>query len=71
MVDEECPYCNAKDISPYDANDVTFLVVKQERGYVVLRSPDTAEHHPDYVEIREFATRDLAETYVIEMEDQQ
>lgn len=68
MVDEECPHCDTQQISPYDADDLTFLVEKRGRRYVVLRSRDTAEHTPDYMEIGEFATRELAAAYVIEVE---
>jgi hypothetical protein len=69
MVDEECPYCDAREIAPYDAADLTFLVVQRGRDYVVLQSPGTAEHAPDYVEIAEFPTRGLAEAYVMEVEE--
>jgi hypothetical protein len=69
MVDEECPNCEAKDIAPSDADDLTFLVIKRTRSYVVLWSPDTAERAPDYREIAEYRTLDLAETYMMEAED--
>ena len=70
MVDEECPHCRAKGITPYDANELTFLVIERAHKYVVFRSPETAEHAADYMEIAEFSTRDLAEDYVMEAEDQ-
>ena len=69
MVDDECPHCDARDISPYDAHELTFLIVKRTYDYVVLRSPETAEHAPDYVGIAGFPTRELAETYVIQAEE--
>jgi hypothetical protein len=68
MVDEECLHCDAKNITPYDANELTFLVVERAHNYVVARSPDTAEHTPDYVEVAEFSTRALADAYVLEAE---
>jgi hypothetical protein len=69
MVDEDCPYCRAREISPHDAHDLTFLIMKRESGYVVMHSPETAEHTPDYVEAAEFPTREAAEAYVIEVDE--
>lgn len=68
MVDEERPIC-AEDITPYDANELTTLVIERANVYVVLRSPETAEHTPDYSEVAEFPTRELADAYVIELEE--
>ena len=51
MCDDDCPYCGARHMSPYDSEDLT-LVVEQKGGeYVVLESPDAAEHEPDYREL--------------------
>jgi hypothetical protein len=69
MVDEECPSCNAQGIAPYDANELTFLIIERTDDYAVLRSPETAEHTPDYVEVTNFPTRDLAEAYLMEAEE--
>lgn len=66
MVDNDCPKCGAKDISPYDADDFTFLIIEKDASFAVLRSPDAAEHTPDYREVAEFSARDLAEAYVTE-----
>lgn len=71
MVDDECPFCGRHDIAPYDANDLKFSIIKRAHNYVVLRSPDTAEHRPDYVEIAGFPTREFAEAYIIALDDLQ
>jgi hypothetical protein len=69
MVDDQCPYCDARDISPYDADDLTFLVTESPGEYAVLRSPETAEHTPDYVEVAKFSTRESADAYVAEVDE--
>jgi hypothetical protein len=69
MVDESCPRCRTKDISPYGADELIHLVVERGDAFVVLRSPETAEHSPDYAEIAEFATQKLAEAFIIDLEE--
>jgi hypothetical protein len=66
MVDDECPICGARDMVPYGAHELTFLVMKEADVYVVFRSPATAEHTRDYEEIGEFSTRELADAYAAE-----
>jgi hypothetical protein len=66
IVDDECPICGARDMVPYGAQELTFLVMRQGDVYVVFRSPGTAEHTPDYEEIGEFSTRELADAYAAE-----
>jgi hypothetical protein len=65
MVDDDCPYCGARHISPHDAHELTFLIMEKESDYVVMHSPETAEHAPDYIEVAAFPTREAAEAYVI------
>jgi len=51
-------------MSPVDSDDLT-LIIKEDRGeFVVLRSPETAEHRPDYQELARFATREEAERHL-------
>jgi hypothetical protein len=64
MVDDDCPYCGARHMVPYEANDLTYLVMERGNVHVVLHSPESADDSPDYEEIVEFSTRELAETYV-------
>jgi hypothetical protein len=58
--DDECPHCGARDMSPHDSDDLTTLIEEEGQQFVVLRSPDTAEHDPDYRELGRFASRETA-----------
>jgi hypothetical protein len=55
-----CPHCGARHSTPVDSDDLTVLVEPDGSEFVVLRSPDTAEHDPDYREVGRFSTRDQA-----------
>lgn len=45
-------------MSPVMSDDLTEIVVAEGNLFVVLQSPDTAEHEPDYVEIARHSTRE-------------
>ena len=62
--DDDCPLCGARHMSPEDSDDLTLAIAERGDAFLVLRSPPTAEHHPDYVEVGAFTTRQLAETYL-------
>jgi hypothetical protein len=62
--DDECPYCGFRDMTPFNSEDLTELVVKEGDQFVVLRSPETAEHDPDYEELGRFPTREKAEEFL-------
>jgi hypothetical protein len=47
-----------------DSEDLTFIVTDEGHYFAVLRSPDKAEHYPDYREVIRFLSRDFAEAYV-------
>lgn len=64
MCDDECPHCGARHMSPYDSNDLTEVVEEVEGAFVVQRSPDTAEHKPDYIEIGRFESRERARAFL-------
>jgi hypothetical protein len=55
--DDECPHCGFRDMSPFNSEDLTELIV-------VLRSPDEAEDDPDYEELGRSATRDAAKEFL-------
>ena len=58
-----CPECDA-EIEPYDCDNLS-VVVQQTRdraGWLVLVSPNSAEHKPNYVETV-FATREEANDF--------
>jgi hypothetical protein len=60
MCDDSCPHCGARDITPHTSEDLTTLIEKQKDGFVVLWSPETAEHDPDYRELGHFPTEQQA-----------
>lgn len=63
--DDDCPHCGARHMSPFASDDLTEVVVPKGEGYAVLRSPETAGHYPDYVEVAEFSTRQEADARVL------
>jgi hypothetical protein len=62
--DDQCPHCGFRDMTPFKSEDVTELVVQERNHFVVLRSPETAEHDPDYQELGRFPTRERAEEFL-------
>ena len=62
--DDTCPSCGARDMTPTRSEDLTELIEQEKGEFVVLRSPDTAEHDPDYRELGRFPTRAKAEEFV-------
>ena len=64
MCDDECPYCEAGDMSPFKSEDMTEMVVPDGDEFVVVRSPDSAEDDPEYQEVRRFPTRTKAEEFL-------
>ena len=64
MCDDDCPYCGARHMSPYDSDDLTEIVSEDGGEFVVLWSPGTAEHHADYCELGRFASRAEAEAFL-------
>jgi hypothetical protein len=66
--DDTCPYCGERDMSPVRSEDLTELIEHKGDEFVVLRSPDTAEHDPDYVELGRFPTRAKAEEFLAAFE---
>jgi len=60
MCDDECPHCGARDMTPYDSDNLTELIEENGEEFVVLRSAESAEHNPDYRELGRFPTRETA-----------
>ncbi|MFN3348765.1 hypothetical protein [Pseudorhodoplanes sp.] len=54
MCDDDCPRCGARHMSPSDSDDLTKIIEPRESAFVVLCSPETAEHDPDYRELGTF-----------------
>jgi hypothetical protein len=57
-------------MSPFQSEDLTELIERQGDEFVAIRSPDSAEHDPDYREVGRFPTRAKAEEFfaTVEME---
>lgn len=66
--DDECPHCGRRDMTPFNSEDLTELVVQEGDHFVVLRSPETAEDDPDYEELGRFSTRARAEEFLASRE---
>jgi predicted nucleic acid-binding Zn-ribbon protein len=64
MCDDDCPHCGARHMSPGESDDLTEVIEPHGAEFVVLRSPETAEHDPDYSTVGTFSTRELAEVYL-------
>lgn len=63
--DDDCPECGARHTEPTDSDDLTVIVEEKPDGsFAILRSPETAEHQPDYEEIAHFETEAAAQAFV-------
>ena len=58
MVDDQCPHRGARDMTPCE--ELLTLIEEEGKEYVVLWSPETAEHDPDYHELGRFHSREKA-----------
>lgn len=65
MCDDDCPVCGARHMTPYDSEDLTEIIEQYKEQFVVLRSPDTAEHEPCYEEVDRFDTLEAASAYLV------
>jgi len=64
MCDDDCRQCGARHMSPFDADELTEVIKRDGTEFVVLWSPETAEHSADYRELGRFATRERAEAFL-------
>lgn len=64
MCDDDCPHCGARHMSPLKSDDLTEVIEREGREYVVLWSPETAEHDPNYRELGRFPNRKQAEAFL-------
>jgi hypothetical protein len=51
-------------MTPFKSEDLTELVEQDGDEFVVLRSPDTAEHDADYRELGRFSSLEKAEEFL-------
>ena len=56
-------------MTPFKSEDLTELIEQEGDEFVAIRSPDSAEHDPDYEELGRFPTRALAEEFLAEFEE--
>jgi hypothetical protein len=54
----------ARDMTPLKSEDLTELVEQDGDDFVAMRSPESAEHNPDYRELGRFPTREKAEEFL-------
>jgi len=66
--DDTCPHCGARDMTPYNSEDLTELIEQFGDEFVALRSPASAEHDPDYQELGRFPSRARAEEFLASTE---
>jgi hypothetical protein len=64
MCDDDCPHCGARHMTPYESDDLTEIIQWRGDKFVVLWSPETAEHDPDYRELGRFTTRAEAKAFL-------
>lgn len=51
-------------MSPYGSENLTTLIEEDGEVFVVLWSPESAEHNPDYRELGRFASRQEAVNFL-------
>jgi len=64
MCDDDCRQCGARHMSPHNSDDLTEIIEERGSDFVVLRSPNTAEHLPAYFEIGKFTTHEQAAAFL-------
>ncbi|HEX4409581.1 MAG TPA: hypothetical protein VH206_12490 [Xanthobacteraceae bacterium] len=51
-------------MSPYDSDDLTEVIEKNGKEFIVLCSPETAEHDPAYRELGRFSSETEAKAFL-------
>ncbi len=64
MCEDDCPSCDARHMTPQTSDDLTEVIEHEGNDFVVLWSPETAEHDPSYCELGRFPTRTQAESFL-------
>lgn len=64
--DDECPECGSRNWSPYDSEDLTFIVETNDDSdqLTVYESPRVAGHYPDYQIAATVTDRTSADSYI-------
>ena len=63
--EDDCPSCGARHMTPQTSDDLTEVIEREGDDFVVLWSPETAGHDPNYRELGRFPTRAQAESFLI------
>ena len=66
--DDDCPECGSRHWSPYESEDLTEVVEEVGGAFVVMRSPDSAGHRPEYRALARFTSAELARRFVVDGE---
>ena len=64
MCDDECPFCGERDMTPAYSEDLTVVIEQGRKGFVLLKSPEDAEHDPAYAEVARFDSLDAAAAHL-------
>lgn len=64
MCDDDCRRCGARHMTPCESDDLTTVIKPASDGFVVLWSPESAEHEADYRELGRFPNRQQAERFL-------
>jgi hypothetical protein len=64
MCDDDCRQCGNRHVSPYESDDLTEIIARRGSRFIVLRSPESAEHSADYVEVAAFAAIEQAAAFL-------
>jgi len=64
MCDDDCPRCGSRHLTPFKSDDLTTVIKRNGNAFVVLWSPETAEHDPDYRKLGTFSTLEKAEAFI-------
>lgn len=62
--DDDCSHCGARHMSPYKSDDLTTVIEREGNKFVVLWSPDSAGHDPDYCELGTFRSQKQAQRFI-------
>lgn len=55
-------------MTPFDSHDLTNIVEQERNEFVAIRSPNSAEHDPDYRELGRFSTHEAALEFLSEQD---
>ena len=62
--EDDCPHCGLRHMTPFRSEDLTEVIAPDGQEFIALRSPENAEHDPDYEELGRFPTRAKAEEFL-------